>query len=93
MKACILRAANRDLWVRPRPGMEMFSLDRYLLRSIAAIWLALLCGPLDCGHSAVAAAGPDFERQIAPILIRNCLRCHNASDPAGGLDLTREKGH
>ena len=23
-----------------------------------------------------------------PLLIRNCLRCHNASDPAGGLDLT-----
>jgi hypothetical protein len=34
------------------------------------------------------AGEPDFERQIAPLLIRSCLGCHNASDSAGGLDLT-----
>src|SRR5262249_43925339 len=33
----------------------------------------------------------DFGRDIAPLLIRNCLGCHNGSDPAGGLDLTRAK--
>ncbi len=33
-------------------------------------------------------AAVDFERQIAPILIKNCLRCHNASDPAGKLSLS-----
>ncbi len=55
------------------------------LRSMAGLFLTLAAGPL---ASVFGAAAPDFERQIAPILIRNCLRCHNASDPAGGLDLT-----
>ena len=30
----------------------------------------------------------DFERQIVPILVRNCLDCHGPSEPASGLDLT-----
>ena len=45
------------------------------------------------GARVVAAAEPqsaqgDFERQVAPILITNCLACHGESDPSGGLNLT-----
>ncbi|MBL9125207.1 MAG: DUF1553 domain-containing protein [Planctomycetaceae bacterium] len=32
-------------------------------------------------------APPDFERQVAPLLARRCLDCHNALDLKGGLDL------
>jgi len=32
-------------------------------------------------------AAPDFERQIAPLLIKRCLECHQEKDPAGGLSL------
>jgi hypothetical protein len=39
--------------------------------------------------TAVARAdGVDFERQIAPILVRHCVGCHNGSELAGGLNLT-----
>jgi mono/diheme cytochrome c family protein len=38
------------------------------------------------------AAPPDFEQAIAPLLARNCVTCHNASDPAGHLDLSQPTG-
>src|SRR5262245_47427468 len=39
--------------------------------------------------SAIARSeGPSFDTQIAPLLARRCLGCHNASDKKGGLDLT-----
>lgn len=38
---------------------------------------------------ADSANAIDFDRDIVPILTRNCLSCHDAEDPAGGLDLTR----
>jgi len=52
-------------------------------RLLAAIcWLAVVNGPLES-----AAAAPDFDRDVAPILIRRCLECHNAHKAAGGLVL------
>jgi hypothetical protein len=45
--------------------------------------------------SAIQADGPrasesvDFERDAAKVLIVNCLSCHNASEPSGGLDLSQ----
>ena len=30
----------------------------------------------------------DFNRDVAPVLVRHCAACHNPSDPAGKLDLT-----
>jgi hypothetical protein len=30
-----------------------------------------------------------FDRQVAPLLARRCLECHNASQKQGGLDLTQ----
>jgi mono/diheme cytochrome c family protein len=35
-----------------------------------------------------AAAEPDFEKTLAPVVIRHCVACHNSSDPKAGLDLT-----
>ncbi len=42
--------------------------------------------------SAAPAADPSFDEQIAPLLARHCLGCHNPSDKKGGLDLTRAEG-
>lgn len=38
------------------------------------------------GKGELAAA--DFEREIAPLLVTRCVKCHNASEPSGELDLT-----
>ena len=37
-------------------------------------------------------ADPDFERVVAPILLRACVECHAGPEPAGKLDLTNRKG-
>jgi hypothetical protein len=52
--------------------------------------------PLE-GREANAQAAPsdpqpDFELEIAPLLARRCLGCHNAGEHKGGLDLTSEEG-
>jgi hypothetical protein len=40
-----------------------------------------------------AAEGPpDFERQVAPILLKRCVECHHGLNPAGHLDLSRRAG-
>ena len=52
----------------------------FTLAMIAAIATA-------AGASAEAV---DFERDVAPLLVRHCIACHGPSDPAGKLDLTAE---
>ncbi len=42
--------------------------------------------------TAAAAAEPDFEKSFAPVAIRHCVVCHNASDPKSGFDLTSHAG-
>ncbi|RPI82538.1 MAG: hypothetical protein EHM42_09350, partial [Planctomycetaceae bacterium] len=37
---------------------------------------------------ALAQDNPDFDRDVAPILVKRCLECHNARDASGGLVLT-----
>ena len=34
----------------------------------------------------------DFESQIAPLLIKRCVECHQGENPSGGLMLTHRKG-
>ena len=34
----------------------------------------------------------DFELQIAPLLIKRCVECHQGTDPSGGLSLTSREG-
>ena len=35
---------------------------------------------------------PDFEKEVAPLLIKRCVECHHGSKPSGGLALTSESG-
>ena len=39
--------------------------------------------------TATTPAGKQFDQQIAGLLARRCLNCHNPTDGKGGLDLTR----
>ncbi|MDA1050753.1 MAG: PSD1 and planctomycete cytochrome C domain-containing protein [Planctomycetota bacterium] len=58
----------------------------YRLSSLVALAAASICGS--------ATAAPDFEREIAPLLVKRCLECHNDREVAGGLELTsRPKAH
>ncbi|MBL9128106.1 MAG: DUF1549 domain-containing protein, partial [Verrucomicrobiales bacterium] len=40
---------------------------------------------------AARAADVDFDRQVAPILVRRCGECHMATEPSGRLDLRRRE--
>jgi len=41
--------------------------------------------------SPLAAAPPNFDREIAPILASYCIDCHSGTIPKGALDLTRKE--
>jgi hypothetical protein len=41
--------------------------------------------------SPVAAAAPDFDKEVAVLLGQRCLECHSGADPKGKLDLTRRE--
>ncbi|MBI2826038.1 MAG: PSD1 domain-containing protein [Planctomycetia bacterium] len=61
------------------------------------LWLAGIAAGLGglLPSMALADAPPpnlDFNRDVAPLLVNNCLACHSGSDPAGALDLTRRAG-
>lgn len=44
--------------------------------------------------SALARPGPvSFERQIAPLLERECAFCHTSAEPYGGLSLEPDVAH
>ncbi len=67
----------------------------------AAFWAAAASGtaaePLaqaQVAEPVLTANGEalDFEREIAPLLARRCLGCHNPGERKGGLDLTTEQG-
>ncbi len=38
------------------------------------------------------ATGADFEKTVAPVLLKHCVECHAGAEPAGGLDLSTSKG-
>jgi hypothetical protein len=63
-------------------------MTRSLRHAVIAVLLTLAVSP---AHSAALAAGPDFDREIAPLLARRCLACHSGAKPKGGLDLSRRK--
>jgi hypothetical protein len=54
----------------------------------------ILAGLAATGADAGAAANPKspafFEAQIAPLLARHCLECHDSGAKQGGLDLSRK---
>ncbi|MDB4639276.1 DUF1549 domain-containing protein [bacterium] len=37
-------------------------------------------------------AAIDFDSQVAPLLIKRCVECHQGTDPSGGLSLTSREG-
>jgi hypothetical protein len=41
---------------------------------------------------SLRAEAPDFDRHVAPILVKRCLECHGASEPNGKLSLATEAG-
>ena len=48
------------------------------------VWLGIADGRAD--------QSPDFESQVAPLLIKRCVECHQGDDPSGGLSLTTREG-
>jgi hypothetical protein len=60
-----------------------------LLVAFFAAWLSLTCRADEPSAATDIATAKAFDEQIAPLLARRCLECHNASDRKGGLDLTR----
>ena len=55
-----------------------------------AATLATILGWVVVIPAAIPAA--DFETGAGDVLLRRCLECHGASDPSGGLDLSRAEG-
>ncbi|MFN0020232.1 MAG: PSD1 and planctomycete cytochrome C domain-containing protein [Pirellulaceae bacterium] len=42
--------------------------------------------------TALAADGPDFAKEVQPVLAAKCLKCHGENDPKGSLDLRSKAG-
>jgi hypothetical protein len=63
----------------PRWTLRRFSVAKHVLLTLTIIVAARLPA---IGQSI------DFESDVAPILIRRCLECHQSSNPSGNLDLT-----
>jgi hypothetical protein len=55
------------------------------------LWLLVTClvGAIRVSGNA---AEPDFESEIAPIIVKRCLECHQPPEVAGGLLLTTHDG-
>jgi hypothetical protein len=79
-----------SLWFAFRPRISGGSVPARATVMILAIACAGTCAvvraeeakPLQPADKAV-----DFERQVAPILLRRCAGCHNPGEKAGGLNL------
>jgi Protein of unknown function (DUF1549)/Protein of unknown function (DUF1553)/Planctomycete cytochrome C len=56
------------------------------------IWcLLILFSAISTRGVSAAGEGPDFDKQVAPILANRCLECHSGAEPKGKLDLSRAK--
>ena len=66
---------------------------RVLRGSTSAFLFSILCHSFSSLHSPaqLSADEIDFEKQVAPILVQNCVKCHNPAKARAGLSLsTRE---
>jgi len=68
--------------VRTRRGRRWFTTP-------AATLIGIVVG---ASFGFVPLRAADFETGAGDVLLRRCLECHGAADPAGGLDLTRADG-
>ncbi|HKD35556.1 MAG TPA: PSD1 and planctomycete cytochrome C domain-containing protein [Pirellulales bacterium] len=89
----IMRGMNRRS-LQARQLVPLCFVSRFGLRLLLVAAAALMVVPVGILLSAdVPASSPatsttvDFERQVAPILLRHCSGCHNPSERAGGLSL------
>ena len=55
---------------------------------LSAVWVFVFS--VTCGISA--ASEVSFEADVAPILIKRCLECHQTSNVSGGLVLSHKQG-
>ncbi|MBL7647363.1 MAG: PSD1 domain-containing protein [Candidatus Hydrogenedentes bacterium] len=55
---------------------------------VCLLYVLALTAPGWASH----AAPPDFEHQIAPLLVKRCVECHQERDPSGGLALVTRAG-
>src|SRR5262245_21225559 len=54
---------------------------KQMIFAVATVWAA------SC-QLASAAETPDFEREVAPLVVNHCLNCHQPNKRSGGLDLS-----
>jgi hypothetical protein len=73
---------------------SLVSASLRVLRGSSPAWLvSFLCHSFSTlnGASQLLAAEIDFEKQVSPILVQNCVKCHNPAKARAGLNLsTRE---
>src|SRR5262245_31688242 len=74
-------------WARTICSMRRTMTARWIVTMLAAgtLWAA------SCLRS-IAVEPPDFERDIAPLLVNHCLNCHQPNKRSGGLDLSTRVG-
>src|SRR4051812_41785248 len=61
--------------------MTSARLHRATVSKVLAIWLAA------CAGAAAGKAGVDFSHDVAPILEKNCIRCHQPANKKSGFSL------
>ena len=55
------------------------------------LFLAFILLAIAIQSQGTFAAEPDFEGDVAPLIVQHCLECHGSVDPSGGLDLSQHK--
>ena len=85
-----LQDALTWIWVRPNEhrtcvGCHERRSQPPLLDSVP---LAATAGPVDLTTPPEKRRTVDFRRDLMPIIEKRCTGCHNATDKAGGLDLS-----
>ena len=53
---------------------------------LTILWITILAAN-DPADAVAAGDAPAFEKDVAPLLIRRCLECHQSANPSGGLSL------
>ena len=90
--------ASQIAWIRPIgrisvawiKGSKRVWKGRSSMRLVA--WRGLACLLWLFLIAVARGAEVDFDSQVAPLLAKACLGCHNATERKGGLDLTSRDG-